>query len=263
MLIKSRRTCLHIHMACGIMEICCACTVMLNAYYWGSHRTIYAQVVGVAGLIHCATAVVQTGIVFGARIIMRPSYYWVALMHFVAATATLSAPERPQRVIAQYIVLCIFTWCRVYIAVIGLLNYGTACVYTLSISLAGLTMFPHVLGAPANCAGMTSLTRHPGPNAPIIFISYLSFTAVLWAWTAGVSFDSMEWAELTSEGVRLELFDYEAMARWRNLSANATPEVRSDAADSTCTDSRPARRARLPLALCLTAWTKTGAALWT
>ena len=77
----------------------------------------------------------------------------------------------------------------------------------------GISIFPYVLGA----------------GGPFYFFIFITASAFLWAWSADLSFDSPEWAEITAERVRNQLFDPAAMSSWKGLPAGATKE-QSDAA---------------------------------
>jgi hypothetical protein len=58
-------------------------------------------------------------------------------MHMVAAIATHTRPDSHRHLMQQYLILCIFTWCRVFIPLLSVVNFGTGALYSLSISLAG------------------------------------------------------------------------------------------------------------------------------
>ena len=68
-----------------------------------------------------------------------------------------------------------------------------------------------------------------GAGGPFYFFIFITASAFLWAWSADLSFDSPEWAEITAERVRNQLFDPAAMSSWKGLPAGATKE-QSDAA---------------------------------
>jgi hypothetical protein len=91
---------------------------LVAANWRGGDVAPYARVAAPAGVVHALTALYQTQLVFGAKVIMRPAYYGVSYMHLLAALATAAAPERESRLLAQYLVLCIFTWCRVYMVLL-------------------------------------------------------------------------------------------------------------------------------------------------
>jgi Ca2+-binding EF-hand superfamily protein len=86
-------------------------------------------------------------------------------------------------------------------------------VYSLSITLAGLTILPFVLG----------------PLAVLYFVVYIALCAKLWAWTCALDTAGVEWAELTREHTRAELFDTESMSLWKCISPSAS-RAESDAA---------------------------------
>ena len=215
-LIRSRRLCLKTHVAAGCVEIATSCAALFNWKVLGLpaadvvKHTTYAWK---AGIIHSLTGLYQTGLVFGCKLVMRPAYYWCGIMHLMSALATRDDLANPHRVLGQYLTLCIFTWCRVFIPLLGHINFGRRCVYSLSISLAGIVIFPHVLG----------------PLGPLYFAVFITMTAFCWAWSADISFESAEWEDITSEKVRVQLFDRDAMNAWKGLAPDATAEE-SDAA---------------------------------
>jgi Ca2+-binding EF-hand superfamily protein len=134
-------------------------------------------------------------------------------MHLVAAVASLAAPALEARLLAQYLVLCIFTWCRVYMMLIQALNFASGGMYSLSITLAGFTTGSFVLG----------------PLAVVYFVGYAALAAALWRWSGAMDLHGIEWEELTRERVRAQLLDVKAMSAWKGLPANAT-KAESDSA---------------------------------
>ena len=215
-LIRSRRLCLQTHVAAGCIEIATSCAALFEWKILGlpaAHVVKHGTYAWKAGVVHSLTGLYQTGLVFGCKLVMRPAYYWCGLMHLMTALATRDDLANPHRLLGQYLTLCIFTWCRVFIPLLGHINFGRRCVYSLSISLAGIVIFPHVLG----------------PLGPLYFAVFIAMTAFCWAWSADISFESAEWEDITSEKVRVQLFDRDAMNAWKGLAPDATAEE-SDAA---------------------------------
>ena len=110
--------------------------------------------------------------------------------------------------------LCIFTWCRVYMVLLRSLNFATGAMYSLSITLAGFTTGAFVLG----------------PLAIVEFVAYLSLAAYLWRWSANCSLYGVCYEELTRERVRAELLDTAAMSAWKGIANDASVEESEAAA---------------------------------
>ena len=201
-------------MLTGITEIVASAAGLYVANVRGGSPAPYVYWAAPAAIVHAITAMHQTQLVFGAKLIMRPAYYMVAYMHLVSAVASLAAPEREVRLLAQYLVLGIFTWCRVYMALLGSFNFATGAVYSLSIILAGFTTGTFVMG----------------PLAIVVYIFFLSISAALWRWSLGCSLYSTTYEELTRERVRTQLLDTAAMNAWKGLGAHATAEESAAAA---------------------------------
>ena len=126
-LIRTRRLCLKTHVAAGCIEIGASC---VGLFYWkvvglpAAHVAKYAAYAWKAGVIHALTGLYQTGLVFGCKLVMRPAYYWCGVMHLMTALATCDDMSNPHRLLGQYLTLCIFTWCRVFIPLLGAINFG-------------------------------------------------------------------------------------------------------------------------------------------
>ena len=213
-LIRKRRICLQTHVACGVVEIVTAVSGLVSFYAFGVSPAKHAHYAAPAGVIHALTGLYQTQLVFGCQLVMKPAYYYCGVMHLVAALATHRRPESHHHLLQQYLILCIFTWCRVFIPLLSALHFGTGALYSLSISLAGITIFPYVLGA----------------GGPSFFFAFITAAAFLWAWAADVRFDSPEWADITAEHARKQLFDPAAMSAWKGVPPGASKEVSEAAA---------------------------------
>ena len=217
LLVPKRWWCIRIHLVTGITEICASVASLVIANVYGGTISSCATLASVAGAIHALTALHQTELVFGAKVISHPMYYFAGFMHLVSAIATFASPQIEQRVLAQYLVLCIFTWVRVHIFLLHRINLGTPCNYTLAVFLAGVTVLPFIMGPLSFLFSM-------------IISRYLS--AVLWAWCGEMDYHGTDWAELTRERVRSSelLVDTADMDAWRGLPPNATKEESEEAA---------------------------------
>ena len=92
----------------GILEISSTVAGLVAFNIYGTSVLPYTSWAAGAGVVHALTALYQTNLVFGAKIIMRPAYYLVSLMHLVASIATLCAPDKEHRLLAQYLGLTTF-----------------------------------------------------------------------------------------------------------------------------------------------------------
>ena len=245
-LIRKRQICLKTHVAAGVLEIATAVSGLVSFYAFGQSPSKHALYAAPAGVIHALTGLYQTQLVFGCQLVMKPAYYWCGVMHLAAAIATLVRPESHHHLLQQYLILCIFTWCRVFIPLLMAVNFGTGALYSLSISLAGAR--PCRVPLPAFAAGRLTdwltparagITIFPyvlGAGGPSFFFLFIAVAAFLWAWSADIEFDSPEWAEITTEHVRNQLFDPAAMSSWKGLPPGATKE-QSDAAAQRAFDA--------------------------
>ena len=216
-LIRKRRLCLQTHVAAGCVEIVMAVAALLDWKVFGqpaSEVARHAAWAWKAGIVHSLTGLYQTQLVFGCKLVMRPAYYWCGIMHLMAALGTRADMANPHRLLGQYLVLCIFTWCRVYIFILSSINFGLDVQYSLAISLAGITIFPHVLG----------------PLGPFYFAVFITCSAFAWAWSANIGFDSPEWSAITAERARKQIFDHNAMSAWKGLAEDASEEESNAAA---------------------------------
>ena len=213
-LIPKRMRCLQLHVASGVVEIATSVAGLASFYAFGQSPAKHSHYAAPAGVIHALTGLYQTQLVFGCQLVMKPAYYWCGVMHLIAAVATHARPDSHHHLMQQYLILCIFTWCRVFIPLLSVVHFGTSALYSLSISLAGITIFPYVLGA----------------GGPSFFFAFITGAAFLWAWSADLSFDSPEWAEITAEHVRNQLFDPAAMSSWKGVPPGATKEQSEAAA---------------------------------
>ena len=183
LLLPKRWWSIRTHLVTGVIEITASVAGLVASAVFGASVAPYIRFAAPAGIIHALTALYQTELVFGAKIIMRPAYYCVGYMHLLAAVASACAPERESRLLTQYMVLCIFTWCRVYMTLFRAINIAMPVVYSLSITLAGFTTGTVVLGplgsarpscgAPGTCAAGWWATACPSwrrqlpkPDAP-------------------------------------------------------------------------------------------------
>lgn len=216
LIVRHRYLTIRLHLISGILEITSSVGGLILGYCFKDRRIDdWVWVAGIAGLIHALTAVRQTGLVFGAKIIMRPSYYMISLMHGVAAVASVAYPASRVRLLQQYLILCIFTWCRVYQYMMLQVNVGVPALYTVGIAAAGLTIVPFVIG----------------PFAILLNIFFIYLCAQLWRWSlGGVPVTHPEYVELTMELVRSQLFDVDQMSKWKGLPADASTKENKEAA---------------------------------
>jgi hypothetical protein len=75
LLLPKRWLCIRLHLLTGIIEICSSVAGLVAYNAYGASVAPYARVAAPAGIVHALTALYQTQLVFGAKIIMRPAYY--------------------------------------------------------------------------------------------------------------------------------------------------------------------------------------------
>ena len=149
MMLWSRILSIRVHMISGTFHIISSVTaIVLHLFHNKQDLEFYGQIQAIAAVFHIASALYQTPIVFGAKGIMHPSYYMVIAMHAYFALQTWYDPGNYTNILRVYQTLCIFTYCRIYMLLFFRNNYLAGNEYTISILLAGLTIFPFI-GGPA------------------------------------------------------------------------------------------------------------------
>lgn len=147
-LLHVRKLAIRAHVLSGTAEIVISILGFVHLAYFGSTFP-YGYLQAVCAAIHIPTAVFQTPCVFGAKIVMLPSYYAVELIRTYWAIRSVLAPTDPKAILLSYLALCIYTWCRVWIKFMLDLNFARGNEYTLGIFLAGLTIVPTLAGPAA------------------------------------------------------------------------------------------------------------------
>ncbi len=136
-----RRWVLRAHIVSGTVELVCG----LIACFGDSPMAARAMAVAALGF-HVPSALVQTGIVFGSRAIMVPSYVLCILTHAFCAGMLLAQPDSRMWAVNTFLVFNVYVWCRVYYYLFDLLNLFSAEKYTIAILAAGATMIPALFG---------------------------------------------------------------------------------------------------------------------
>lgn len=145
-----RRATLVIHVGAGCMELF-SCLV---AYATGDVRwAIGAAWVAVLG--HIPTAYYQTATVFGTRAVMVASYLFAISLHLFCAVHLLREPVSAHWLLNMFLALNTYVWVRVFYYLFARAGVFTASIYSVSVLMAVLLLFPAVLGVLGNLLFMS------------------------------------------------------------------------------------------------------------
>lgn len=145
-MVLSRRVSMATHIIAGVVEISSAVSAIILILFLDTRIPLLGQIQACSAFFHIASAVYQTPIVFGAKGIMQPAYYLTEMLHLFFAVNLLLNPTSYELIMKTYLALCIFTWTRVYILCCMVLNILHDNEYTVSILMAGVTLFPFLMG---------------------------------------------------------------------------------------------------------------------
>ena len=100
------------HVLSGTVEIIAFhCAWFLPVAY--APTAVILQCIG--ALVHSATAMYQTPIVFGVQAVMIPAYVCCVFFRILCAVDLALNPLCGMKVLRSYCVLSVYTWCRVFI----------------------------------------------------------------------------------------------------------------------------------------------------
>jgi Ca2+-binding EF-hand superfamily protein len=162
----------------------------------------YGRIQAIAAAFHIATAFYQTPIVFGAKGIMHPSYYLMIATHGYYALHTFFDPGSYECILNTYMVLNIFTYCRIYHLVFFRNNYLPGVEYSISIFLAGLTIMPFIAG----------------PAGVFVLICAISLNFELIRSWNGVSAFNPAFQKLLAESTRYTIVDPEEHMKFTGIA---------------------------------------------
>lgn len=152
LMLRSRRSILSWHIVSGSVQL----VSLLWAYGTGQPGpTIVAA--ATALLLHVPTFLYQTPIVFGAKAVMTPSYWFVIALHAFCAVRLLLDPSSEALVLQTYLALNTYMWCRVFSVLFQRFGLFRDSLYTVSIFIPGFVTFPAVIG----------------PVAPLVLIGFI------------------------------------------------------------------------------------------
>lgn len=136
------RVLLSVHVSSGILELAAAIL-----YLCTSSSDAASAMALTALCLHVPTSFLLTPRVFGTRAIMWPAYLICTGLHAYCAFRLLLSPDEFRWVLSTFLVLHIYVWVRVYYFLLRSLNLFSASLYSASILIAGVTVFPFVFGA--------------------------------------------------------------------------------------------------------------------
>lgn len=136
------RLVLRVHIAAGIFELLAA------VFYLLTSSTYAALAMGLVGLFfHVPTSYLLTPRVFGTRAIMWPAYLVCTGLHAYCAARLVLNPDDLRWVISTFLVLNIYVWVRIYYFLLRWMRLFGGSLYSASILIAGVTVFPFVFGS--------------------------------------------------------------------------------------------------------------------
>lgn len=98
------------------------------------------------GVFHVISSAYQTPIVAGARAIMLPSYTVFFTLHASFVVRNFLTPGDLNNVLDQYLVICGFTWVRIYLVMFYVYGLAPGNEYTIGVVLAFITTMPSISG---------------------------------------------------------------------------------------------------------------------
>jgi Ca2+-binding EF-hand superfamily protein len=140
-ILPKRRLTLWVHVSAGVLEIL--------AGFWAlasGGALLPARIMALlALLVQVPTSLYQTPIVFGAQIVMWPSYVFAVLLHAFCAVQLLRFPTLFWAM-QTFLTLHIYVWVRAFYAGFRTFGLFKDSLYTAACMSAGLMIVPAVLG---------------------------------------------------------------------------------------------------------------------
>ena len=210
----SRKLNIRAHMIFGTIEIGSSVWALLISRRLvpgdGHNLATFGKVQGMSAMLHALTALNQTSIVFGAKAIMHPAYYVCGSVHFYYGARTFLSPNSVDAIMDCYLVLNIFTWCRIYLAMMFRNNIAPGYEYTISIVLASVTICPAIMGPAGGVAVL------------VMFAVILEVTRFL----HGIDAYHPKYLELLIERDRNKIIvDTTAHSKWRGIAKDTDPKT--------------------------------------
>jgi hypothetical protein len=142
-----RKLSIRLHVLSGTTEI----ISWVIAWHWGlsgygagtfETRDNFTRLQCLASLVHLATALYQTPIVFGTQAVMIPAYLGCIAAKFGCTVDLWNNVHCATKSVRLYNVLSIYTWCRVFIMLFGRSVMFQDSLYSVSILFAGAVCLP-------------------------------------------------------------------------------------------------------------------------
>ena len=200
-LLKKRQIALRIHIISGIVELLAA----LGAFF-SPDPAIPAVVMAIAAFIHVGTSFFQTPTVFGAQIVTRPGYLFANSLHLFCALQLLLHPTSSTWLLNTYLVLNIYVWVRIFFDACQKLNFFPGSYYTASVLIAGLLIFPAVMGPVGNLHFITFL------------LAYIALYKLV------MQPDATQWQALVKERARDTFINPDVKAAWQRDNTAQIPD---------------------------------------
>jgi Ca2+-binding EF-hand superfamily protein len=144
-ILKQRRFSIYTHIVSGVVESI-SCWL---AFCTGNE--FIAQVAAVSAILgHVPSAYYQTSIAFGVKALTVSSYFFVISVHLFSALHLFVDPSSTYWLLNMFLIHNIYVWCRVFFFFFRFIGLFKDTLYTNSILISALILFPAVLGASAN-----------------------------------------------------------------------------------------------------------------
>lgn len=216
-----RKFCIRVHVIFGTLEVFVSIAAIILGGMFKVDVTMMGKIQAVCAVMHVLSAMYQTPIVFGAKAIMIPGYYYVELFHAYFAVYSWLNQNSLRAIINTYFCLNIFTYVRVYIKLMFLNNIARGSEYSIASILATITILPYLMG----------------PGAVFFFMLVTAVNGEVIRQVLGVSPYHPSYTSLIHEHDRYVAFDKAEHAKWRGLDSNKTDrENARDMFDSIDTD---------------------------
>ena len=190
-MLKRRKFAIYTHIASGVFEfISCWLAFLTGNIYIAKFAALTAI------LAHVPSAYYQTSIVFGAKALMVSGYLFAISLHLFSAINFYLNPTSIYWLLNMFLVHNIYVWCRVFYFFFGYVGIFKDTIYTNSILVSGLILFPAVLSVASN----------------LLFFGYVAASILLYF--VIVQPDEKSRARFVSESTRELLVDTNMHVQW-------------------------------------------------
>jgi len=190
-MLKRRKFAIYTHIASGVLEfLSCWLAFTTGNIYIARFAALTAI------LAHVPSAYYQTSIVFGAKALMVSGYLFAISLHLFSAINFYLNPTSTYWLLNMFLIHNIYVWCRVFYFFFGFVGIFKDTIYTNSILVSGLILFPAVLSVAAN----------------LLFFGYVATSILLYF--AIVRPDEKTRARFVNENTRELLVDSNMHSQW-------------------------------------------------